>query len=102
MTRRCPACNLPMRMIGQVVAATSNDRLSHGVLAVCSACQARAVRLPPSARMKLYDRAANRALADPDRYLCKTYPTAGAARLARAMLMHPEHGRAMLEGMGWR
>lgn len=101
MTRRCPACNLAMRMIGQVITASSNDWQVHGVLAVCSACQVRAARLPTAIRMKLYDRAANRALSDPDRYLCKTYPTVGAARLAHAMLMHPEHAREMLEGMGW-
>lgn len=90
-----------MRAIGQVIAASSNDRQVHGVLGVCLACQARARRLPLSPRRKLYDRAADRALADPDRYLCTPYPTAAAARLAHGMLQQQDLTAQVMRAMGW-
>lgn len=47
------------------------------------------------------NRALDRALADPDRFMCKAYPDNGAARVALALLEHPELGREMLNGLGW-
>lgn len=101
MSRRCPACDLPLRELGQVIAASSNDRQVHGVLGVCLPCQARARRLPLSTRMKLYDRAADRALASPDRYLCTLYPTAATARLAHGLLLQQDLTVQVMRVMGW-
>lgn len=47
------------------------------------------------------NRALDRALADPDKYLVKLFPDAGAARVAQAMIEHPDHAGAMLVGLGW-
>ena len=43
---------------------------------------------------------ANRALAATDRFMSNVYLDIGAAQLALALLQHPEHGRAMLAGLG--
>lgn len=46
-------------------------------------------------------RAADRALANPEPYLCATYPTPQTARLAAAMLQHPQYVLAVLKALGW-
>jgi len=101
--RRCPACNLPTEpnSIGIVFAATSNDQTAHGVIALCRRCAASGQRLPPAIRLKTANRAADRALANPDTYLCTLYPTLATARLAAAMTQHPQHGREALSAIGW-
>jgi len=39
-------------------------------------------------------------LAATDRFMSNVYLDIGAAQLALALLQHPEHGRAMLAGLG--
>jgi hypothetical protein len=101
--RRCPACNLPTppNLIGSTSAATSNDRTCHGVVGICRRCNANARRLPKHTRFKLMDRAADRALLDPGKYLCATFPTIEAARLAAAMTQHAQLGQDTLNAIGW-
>jgi hypothetical protein len=103
MMRCCPACNLPTEpnSIGIVFAATSNDQTAHGVVALCRRCAAAGQRLPPAIRLKTANRAADRALANPDAYLCTVYPTIATARLATAMLGHPQHALETLGALGW-
>lgn len=52
--------------------------------------------LSAASRSKALDHAAEKALADPGRYLAKTYPSKGAAEVAVAMLGHPGYVAEML------
>jgi hypothetical protein len=101
--RRCPACNLPTRpnAAGLTFSASSNDNRTHGVICLCMRCTAAGSRLPRSAQFKTAARAADRALANPGHYLCCTFPNPDTARLAAAMLTHPQHVLATLEAIGW-
>lgn len=102
--RKCPACGLPMTVatMGTVASATSNDDSRHAVFAVCQRCSNGAKRLPPGVYRKTLNRAADRALDDPDAYLCKLVASPGAARLAVAMLRHPAHTLETLSALGWQ
>ena len=95
--RRCAACNLPMTIatIGDAFAATSNDDTRHAVVAICKRCATGKSRLPPSTYRKIILRAADRAMAEPERYLCKLVNDPGAARLALGLLAHPAHTLAI-------
>lgn len=99
----CPACNLPMTVatLGDAVAASSDDHRHHVVVAVCRRCAASAARIPPHAYRKLLNRSADRALADPERYLCTLVVDAGAARLATGLLGHPAHVLETIAALGW-
>jgi hypothetical protein len=101
--RRCPACNLPTRLdtIGLTFRASSNDGRAHGVIAICRRCAAARYRIPQAVHFKTVVRAADRALANPGPYLCATFPTLETARLAIAMLQHPQHTQATLAAIGW-
>jgi hypothetical protein len=103
MMHRCPACNLPITpdRIGATFAATSSDQAHHGVVGVCRRCYTNARRLPISTRSKLIDRAADRALLDPGKYLCSTFPTIEAATLAAAMTQHAQLAQETLNAIGW-
>jgi hypothetical protein len=101
MSRRCPCCGLPARDFGRIASCSSNDGQVHGVVGICQRCTTAEARLPRSIRVKRMNRALDRALAEPEKFLVKLFPDIGAAQLALAMLQHPEHGRAMLEGLGW-
>lgn len=101
--KRCPACSLPITAatLGDAAAASSDDHLHHVVFALCRRCTASASRIPAHTYRKLLNRAADRALADPERYLCTHVADAGAARLAIGMLGHPAHVLEALNAMGW-
>jgi hypothetical protein len=47
------------------------------------------------------NRAAERAIADPDKYLMRLHPDAGAAKLAVGLLGHPAHALDALKALGW-
>jgi hypothetical protein len=99
----CPACNLPITVatLGDAVAASSDDHHHHAVVAICRRCTASASRIPLRTYRKLLNRAADRALAHPDRYLCTHVADAGAARLATGLLGHPAHALETLKALGW-
>ena len=101
--KRCPACGLPISIgtLGDAVSASSDDHHHHVVVCICRQCAANAARIPPRAYRKLINRAAARALADPQRYLCAFVADAGAARLAIGMLGHPAHVLQALNALGW-
>ncbi len=101
--RRCPACNLPTlpSNIGASFACSSNDRTRHGVIGICHRCAIDGERLPRAIRFKTINRAGDRALDDPGKYLCATFPTIDAARLAAAMTRHRQHGPEALRAIGW-
>lgn len=101
--KRCPACGLPITVsaLGDVLAASSNDGHHHAVVGICRRCTGIAARLPRAIYHKTLNRAADRALADPERYLCAPSGTAGAARLAIGMLGHPAHVLEALNALGW-
>jgi len=101
--RRCGACNMPTPAdkIGFSFAASSDDHAAHGVIGICRRCATAYRRLPAAVRFKTIGRAADRALANPDAYLCTVYPTIATARLATAMLGHPQHALATLGALGW-
>jgi hypothetical protein len=100
--RRCPSCGLPIGCVGiTVFSGSSNDGLTHGVFAVCVRCSHERSRLPAAIWNKRISRAGNRALAHPEKFLCTTYQTTGAARLALALLGHPAHSQETLKAMGW-
>ena len=71
------------------------------MVGICQRCSTAEARLPRATRVKRMNRALDRALAEPEKFLVKLFPDIGAAQLALAMLQHPEHGREMLEGLGW-
>lgn len=101
--RRCPACNMPTRpnAIGLTFHASSNDGKTHGVIAICRRCTLAGYHVPQAVHFKTVGRAADRALADPGRYLCATFPAFETARLATAMLQHPQHVQETLAAIGW-
>ncbi|MFP5418635.1 MAG: hypothetical protein ACLGHA_05705 [Gammaproteobacteria bacterium] len=101
--KRCPACRLPITAatLGNAVAASSDDHHHHVVVAICRRCASSASRIPAHAYRKLLNRAADRALADHDRYLCTHVADAGAARLAVGLLGHPAHVLEALDALGW-
>lgn len=101
--RFCPCCNLPIdsASIGAAVAASSNDRTAHGVFALCTRCIRDNRRLPATIRTKRISRAGDRALENPDKFICTTYPSIDLARLAVAMLGHPKHAQAAGVALGW-
>ena len=101
--KNCPACNLPISIanLGDAIAASSDDRHHHAVVAICRRCAASASRLPHHTYRKLLNRAAERALADPERYLCAPVPEAGAARLAVGLLGHSAYTLATIKALGW-
>jgi hypothetical protein len=103
MMKRCAACNLPMTIatIGDAFSASSNDDTRHAVFAICKRCAAGKKRLPPATYRKTILRAADRALDDPERYLCKLVNDPGAARLALGLLAHPAHTMATIAALGW-
>jgi hypothetical protein len=102
LNRRCAACALPITVatLGDAV-ASSDDHHHHVVVAVCLRCAASASHIPARAYRRLLNRAADRALADPDRYLCTRVADAGAAQLAIGMLGHPAHVLQAINAMGW-
>jgi hypothetical protein len=101
--KRCPACNLPFTVatLGDALAASSDDGHHHAVVGICRRCTGTAARLPRAIYHKTLSRAADRALADPERYLCAPFVTAGAARLAVGMLGHPAHVLDALKALDW-
>lgn len=101
--RRCPGCGLPTPsdLLGLAFAATDDHHTAHGVCAICSRCQQVARRLPPSARMRMFSRAADRGLAEPSRYWCALFPSTESARLMAALMQHPEHAAGALDACGW-
>lgn len=101
--KRCPACGLPITVsaLGDALAATSDDGHHHAVVGICRRCASTAARLPRAIYRKTLNRAAERALADPERYLCAPSTTASAARLAIGMLGHPAHVLEALNALGW-
>lgn len=100
---RCPACNLPITVstLGDVLVASSDDGHHHAVVGICRRCTGTASRLPRAIYRKTLIRAADRALADPERYLCAPSATASAARLAIGLLAHPAHALEALNALGW-
>jgi hypothetical protein len=100
--RLCPACGLPIGGEGiTAFAASSNDGRIHGVFAICARCTNEGWRLPAAVRVKRASRAGDRALADPERYLCTTLPNIGLARIAVGMLRHGAHVQDALNSLGW-
>ena len=57
--------------------------------------------MPANTYRKLLDRAATRALANPDKYLLTITPDAGAARLVLGLLGHPAHVLQAINALGW-
>jgi hypothetical protein len=100
--KKCPACGLPISVatLGDAAAASTDDG-RHAVVAICRRCAGTAARVPANTYRKLLDRAATRALADPDKYLLTITPDAGAARLALGLLGHPAHALQALDALGW-
>jgi hypothetical protein len=101
MSRRCPCCGLPARDFGRIASCSSDDQTRHGVVGICRRCTAAEARLPKTIRGKRLNRALDRALAEPDKYLVKLFPDRGAAEVALALLQHPELGGDMLQALGW-
>lgn len=101
--KRCPACRLPITVstLGDAFAASSDDGYHHAVVGICRRCTGTASRLPRAIYRKTLNRAADRALADPVRYLCAPSGSAGAARLAIGLLGHPAHVLEALKALGW-
>lgn len=87
--------------IGQAIAASSNDRQAHGVIAVCMRCANENRRLSVAIQRKRNHRAADRALDDPEKFLCAVLPDIGAARLAVGLLGHAAHAQEALNALGW-
>jgi hypothetical protein len=101
MNRRCPCCQLPVQVLGLTVTASSDDGQRHGVVGICLRCHQAAIGLSQDNRRRRMERAADRALAYPWRYLCTLYPDKDQAILAHALLIHPGHTVAMLGVLGW-
>lgn len=101
MKRLCPCCGLPARNVGLIIGASSDDRQVHGLVGICTRCTAAEAKLPKSTKWKRMNRSLDRALANPTKFLCKTFPDIGATHLAEAMLRHPEYGKALLVCLGW-
>lgn len=99
--KRCPCCNLPMTRLGATVAASTDDKQRHGMFGLCHRCAAENQRLPRAILFKRLDRAGDRALANPERYLCAMFPDAGAARVAVGLLGHPAHVQETRAALGW-
>jgi len=101
--KKCPACGLPITVatLGDAVAASSDDQRHHVVVGICRRCAASASRIPSRAFHRMLNRAADRALDDPERYLCTRVADAGAARLAIGLLGHPAHSLEALSALGW-
>jgi len=87
--------------IGLAVAASSNDRTAHGVLAICTRCAHDNRRLPAPIQRKRMIRAADRVFEHPEKFLCAVVPSIGAARLAVSLLGHPAHALATRAALGW-
>lgn len=101
-SRRCPCCGLPARDFGKIASVSADDGQTHGLVGICQRCTTAETRLPKSIRWKRMNRALDRALAEPEKYLVKIYPDIGAAQVALALLQHPEHGaRDILDSLGW-
>lgn len=98
MPRLCPCCNLPVAVPNRAYSATSRVG-EHGVFLICRGCYGRLMRLPAGPQAKALDRAAEKALADPSRFLAKTYPSRGAAELMVAMLGHPAYASHLLDAV---
>lgn len=92
---------MTLATMGTVVTATSNDDSRHVVFAICQRCSASEKRLPAGVYRRMLNRAADRALDDPENYLCKCVANPGAARLAVALLRHPAHTLETLSALGW-
>ncbi|MHB1246709.1 MAG: hypothetical protein ACYCZH_09710 [Sulfuriferula sp.] len=101
MKKHCPSCDLPMIRLAACLAVNSNDGTVHGVLGLCERCVAQNRSLPAIARFKRISRAGDRALERPDKYQCALFPDSGSARLAAAMLGHPQHVHKALNALGW-
>lgn len=101
MTRRCPACGLPISAHVGGAVTTPTDGPHHAVVAICRRCIGNAARIPPGTYRKMLDRATIKALADPDAYLVTTLQDAGAARLALGLLGHPAHVLQAINALGW-
>lgn len=100
--KKCPACGLPISVatLGDSAAASTDDG-RHAVVAICRRCAGTAARVPANTYRKLLDRAATRALADPDKYLLTFTPNAGAARLALGLLAHPAYVLQAINALRW-
>lgn len=85
--------------LGDAAAASINDD-QPAVVAICRRCAGTAARIPHGTYRKMLDRAATRALANPDKYLLAIMPTAGAARLALGLLGHPAHVLQAINALG--
>lgn len=101
--KKCAACGLQISVatLGDAVAASSDDHRHHVVFGVCRRCAASAARIPSRAFHKMLTRASDRALDDPERYLCTRVADAGAARLAIGLLGHPAHVLETITALGW-
>lgn len=97
--RLCPACRL-RRQPDHLY--QGEEQGQHVVFAVCAGCATRYSRLPHGVAHKLLNGASARAGADPERYWCATFPDAGAARLALAMLSHARLCDEALRAVGWK
>ncbi len=87
--------------IGRAIAATSADGTRSGVIGICRRCTKDEARLPSSLHIKRLQPAMDRALDDPERYLCTTYDDIGAAVLAVSLLAHPDYATRALQALGW-
>ena len=99
MSKLCPHCRLPLRSLGRVITATSNDGLYSAVVGLCRRCAVSDRNLSAPLRGKQV--AIERALSDPSKYLCTMYADPGAARLAMAMLGHQDLSSRTLAALGW-
>lgn len=99
--KSCPVCKLPRAEVRRFLAVGSNDGKRGAVVGICPACVQAEARLPKSARLKRQARAADVALADPARFMCREFPSPDAARLALALLDHPDYSADLLALLGW-
>lgn len=96
--KRCPCCNLPGRPISRAFSASTKAG-EFGVFLICQRCDSRLAKLPTGPQSKALDRAAEKALDDPDRFLAKILPDQGAADLVLALLRHPGYVAEMLRSV---
>jgi hypothetical protein len=99
--RTCPICKRPSAQAGRFLAVGSNDSTRGAIVGICPACVAAEKTLPKTARLKRQVRAADVAMSDPARFLCRPFDSPDAARLALALLDHPDHSAKARELLGW-
>ena len=99
MSKLCPHCRLPLRALGRIISATSEDGSYSAVIGLCRRCVLDDRKLPDSLRGR--QRAIERALSDPSKYLCTMYADPGAVTLALALLRHKDFSARTLAAIGW-